>query len=329
MFKQVVYVEKQMVKQSTTQSVLDIIQPSEIIVINDYKEVLNQTNSHWLFNKAYQKIILAKRKNEFYYKGSALTSNIGHRYFYYNTLALNCLYHCEYCYLQGMYNTPHLVLFLNNHDFIKATRQLIRQLKNKIYLALSYDTDLPALEKYYPYCKEWIEFAGKEKNITIEIRTKSNQLSFIENAKVSENVILSFTLSPEQIQKKYEPFTPSLEQRLKAVKMAMDKGFQVMLCFDPLIITPEFQLIYTQFFENIFSKITPSSRISASIGTFRMNNDFLKRIRKNGNTSDIYLYPYEIKNKIATYPHPVRQEMITFVKSELEKRNIRNLYIYE
>ncbi|GAB4201717.1 MAG: deoxyribodipyrimidine photo-lyase [Bacteroidia bacterium] len=329
MFKQVVYVEKQIVGHPTTQSVLDKIHPSEILVINDYKEVLNQTNSHWGFNKAYQKIILAKRKSEFYYKGAALTSNVGHRHFYYNTLALNCLYHCEYCYLQGMYNTPHLVMFLNNKDFINAAKRLIRQLKSNIYLALSYDTDLPALEKYYPYCREWMDFAAIEKNITIEIRTKSNQLNFIQETEASENVILSFTLSPEQIQKKYEPFTPSLEQRLKAVKTSMDKGFRVMLCFDPLLFIPQYQSVYADFFENIFSIITPSTRISASVGTFRMNNDFLKRIRKNGNTSDIYLYSYEVKNKIATYPQHIRQEMITFVKSELEKRNIRNIYLYE
>lgn len=329
MFKQIVYIEKKIHKSINTKNVLNIIQPADIILIDNYKEVLNQTNSHWLFNKQYQKFILAKRENEFYYKGSSLTSHLGHKHFYYNTLALNCLYHCEYCYLQGMYNTPHLVLFLNNSDFINATKKLINQLNDKIYLALSYDTDLPALEKFYPYCQEWMEYANKEKNITIEIRTKSHQLNFIEHYTPSDNIIFSFTLSPEPIQKKYESFTPKSEQRLHAVKYVLSKGFRVMLCFDPILYSVDFKKIYADFFEYIFSEIKNTTNISASVGTFRMNSDFLKRIRKNGNSSDIYFYPYEIKNKTATYPDTIKNEMILFVKSELQKRNIKEIFIYE
>lgn len=329
MFKNIVYIEKAILKSHATENILNKINPEEVLLINDYKEILNQTNSHWLFNKHYQKIILAKRESEFYYEGAYLTSSLGYECFYYNTLALNCLFHCEYCYLQGMYNTPHLVMFLNNYDFIKATKQLIKRTKKKIYMALSYDTDLLAIERYYPYCKEWMEFASQENNITIEIRTKSHQLDLISDAKISDNVILSFTLSPEYIQKTYEPFTPGLEQRLKAVKQAINKGYKVMLCFDPLIDNKQFKEIYLSFFEKIFSEIHPNSVNSISIGTFRMNNDFLKRIRKNGNTSDIYYYQYEIKNKTATYPQTIKKEMIMFVKKELLKRTIKDIHIYE
>jgi len=328
MFKPIIYIEKDVLKSKSTKQIVDIIKPTDIVVIDNYKEVLNQTNSNWHFNKQFQKFILAKRKDEFYYKGSYLTSDMNQKYFYYNTLALNCLYHCEYCYLQGMYNTPHLVMFLNNKDFITATKNLLKQTKEKIYLALSYDTDLPALEKYYPYCKEWIEFANKEKNITIEIRTKSNNTEFIENSKPSENVILSFTLSPIEIQKKYEPFTPSLKQRLDTLKFALNKGFKIMICIDPIIYIPDYKEVYSSFINEIAKEIPLSENISASIGVFRMNNDFLKRIRKNGNTSDLMYYNYEVKNKVATYPENIRKEMIMFVKNELIKNGLKNIYIY-
>lgn len=329
MFKHIIYIEKDVEKHAATQSIIQKLQPAHIEIIDHYKEVLNQPNSNWLFNKAYQKIILAKRKDEFYYNGSALTHSIGFKHFYYNTLALNCLYHCEYCYLQGMYNTPHLVLFLNNNDFLNATKQLIKKINDKIYLALSYDTDLPALEKYYPYCQEWIEFANKQKLLNIEIRTKSNQLSFLNHCQPSDNILLSFTLSPEIIQQQYEPFTPSLSQRLNAVKNALTHRFKVMLCFDPLIHIQNFQEVYSDFFEKIFKEISPASINAVSIGTFRMNNEFLKRIRKNGNTSDLYFYQYEVKNKIATYTLSLKNEMITFVKKQLTEYNIQNIFVYE
>lgn len=327
MFKDIIYIEKSIRHKSATKSIIEKIQPKVIVLIEHYKEVLNQTNSHWLFNKSFQKLILAKRESEFYYRGAHLTSDFNQLRFYYNTLALNCLYHCEYCYLQGMYNTPHLVLFLNNHDFIKATKQLIRQTKQKIFLALSYDTDLPVLEKYYPYCQEWIEFANKERNITIEIRTKSNQLDFLKNVNPSDNVILSFTLSPERIQKQYEPLTPSLEQRISAVQKTLSLGFRSMLCFDPLFYFADYKQIYSSFIDYIFEKIPPS-QVAASIGAFRMNSDFFKRIKKH-NPSDIYLYPYQTHNNAVSYPQTIRQEMITFVQSQLKNKGIKDIFVYE
>lgn len=329
MFKSIIYIEQSLKNNQSAKIIIDKVNPDAVIKINNYKEILNQTNSDWLFNKRYQKIILAKREHEFYYKGAGLTSNMGYTHFYYNTLALNCLYHCEYCYLQGMYNTPHLVLFLNNNDFIFHTQQLIKKLNSKIYLALSYDTDLPALEKYYPYCQEWIEFANKEKNIDIEIRTKSANIDFIEQSKPSKNVILSFTLSPEYIQKKYEPLTPSLQQRLNAVKKAVEKNCNVMLCFDPVIYFSTYKDVYKEFFQYIFSHIDPKKIYACSIGTFRMNNDFIKRIRKNNHPSDIYYYPYKVHNKTASYPDVIKQQMLDFLNQELMSYSIKNLFIYE
>ena len=329
MYRHLVYIEKNILNDNATKRVLDKINPQEIVIIDHYKEVLNQTNSHWHFNKKYQKIILAKRESEFYYKGSFLTSSLGYRHFYYNTLALNCIFHCEYCYLQGMYNTPHLVLFLNNQDFIKATKTLIKQHNDKIYLALSYDTDLLALDHYYPYCQEWIDFAQKEKKLQIEIRTKSHQVDRLNQIKPTDNVVLSFTLSPESIQEQYEPFTPKLDQRINAVQKAIQRGFKVMLCFDPMIYVSDFKRIYKDFFDKVFSKIQANSIDSVSIGVFRMNSDFLKRIRKNGNRSDLYFYTYEVKNSIATYSEDIKKEMLLFVSDELKKRNIFRIHIYE
>ncbi|GIV27202.1 MAG: deoxyribodipyrimidine photo-lyase [Bacteroidia bacterium] len=329
MFKHLVYIEEKIARDSSTKKILEKLQPSEIVYIQHYKEVLNQTNSHWLFNKEHQKIILAKRESEFYYKGSYLTPTFGFKHFYYNALAINCLFHCEYCYLQGMYNTPHLVLFLNNQDFINAIQQFIHLNNEKIYLALSYDTDLLALEQYYPYCKEWIQFANNEPRLTIEIRTKSHQIDLLNTIQPNDNVILSFTLSPEEIQKKYEPFTPKLEQRIIAVKKAIDKGFRVMICIDPMIYSSSYQSIYSKFLDYLFEQVSPKHIHAVSIGVFRMNKDFFKRIKKNGNNSDIYYYNYEIENKMVSYSPDIRREMIMFVQNILTQKGIKNIHIYD
>jgi len=49
------------------------------------------------------------------------------------------------------------------------------------------------------------------------LRTKSSNISELKKLQVVANVFIAFTLSPEEIQKKYEKKTASLGQRVKAI----------------------------------------------------------------------------------------------------------------
>ena len=58
---------------------------------------------------------------------------------------MNCIYDCEYCYLKGMYQSAHLVIFVNLEDIFAEVKKIIAQ--HEMYLCVSYDTDLLALEE--------------------------------------------------------------------------------------------------------------------------------------------------------------------------------------
>jgi spore photoproduct lyase len=269
MDKKLVYVEESILTERNTLLIIKKMGSPTVIPITHYKDVFNQGSSNWRMQKEVQKIILAKRTDNFFYKGSQVTPSFGHQHFYYNTLALNCIYDCEYCYLQGLFGTPHLVLFVNNSDFINHTQSLIQSLNEPLYLALSYDTDLLALEHWYPYCKEWIEFAQHQPKITIEIRTKSNNINALKNISPTPNTILAWTVSPQEVIDWHEPKTPSLTARLKAIKTAINWGWQVRLCFDPLLAVPNWKQVYTNLFEAVNENIAWNSLHSVSLGVFR------------------------------------------------------------
>jgi rhodanese-related sulfurtransferase len=61
-----------------------------------------------------------------------------------------------------------------------------------------------AFENIIPFCKRWIEFTREQKDITIEIRTKSAFSSSLNNVVPHENVILGWTLSPDAVIEQYE-----------------------------------------------------------------------------------------------------------------------------
>lgn len=319
MFKKLVYVEEALKGSEAVAEVLVRLSSPEVIYIPSYKALLNQTSSDWGDQKSFQKIVLAHRNDNFLYEGSSVTPHFGYTHFYYNTLALNCVYDCDYCYLQGMFNTPHLVLFLNQEDFMQPVKKICEAQNENVYLALSYDTDLPAIENIFPYCKTWIDFARKQNNLIVEIRTKSVNIQTFLKMPPAENVILAWTLSPQAAIDFHEPLTPPLFSRLKAIKKVMDKGWNVRICIDPILQIPQHKTAYTHLIHEINEQLNINQIHSFSLGVFRMNADFLKRMKKQKRPSSVLYASFEKENDVVTYPHSWKSEMLDSVAQTIRK----------
>ena len=115
------------------------------------------------------------------------------------------------------------------------------------------------------------------------------------------NLVFSFTLSPAGIISRFEKKAPGLDARLAAVKAAQEAGFAVRLCFDPMILTPGWRQMYTEFFARVREEVDFSRIRDVSIGTFRIPKDYLKAMRKNYGDSEISLFPYTLSDGTYTY----------------------------
>jgi spore photoproduct lyase len=317
--KQIVYIEHQALEHPNTQIILKNLGFPKIITINHYKDLLNSSGSDWRMQKKVQKIVLALRTSQFFYSGSDITPSFGFDNYYYNTLALNCIYDCDYCYLQGLFNSPHLVLFVNNEDFINAFLvEYLSKPNQKHYLALSYDTDLLPLESFYPYTKQWINFAKEYPNIFIEIRTKSISIKPLLNIDPVPNVIIAFTLSPQAVIALHEPLTPPLSARLKCLKQVVERGYQVRVCIDPIIHIPNWEASYKELIKQLANTININRLNSISVGTFRMNAEFFKRIKKQRADTGIVFYPYQKTEDIMGYSSKIINKMYACIQNSLD-----------
>ena len=296
------YIEKKVLSFPITQQIIGKFNP-KIILINHYKDIFNRSHQDFNWQKNKNVLILAEKKDKFLYKGSGFCNSRGYENFYYSTQILGCVYNCEYCYIGGMYPCGYPVVFVNEDDFISEAEKL----KNA-YIAISYESDLLAFEGIYPFHKKWIELAAKCPDLLIESRTKSaNTHRLPDNP--PPNFLLGFSLSPVEINR-FEKKAPNLEKRIKALKLAIAKGYNIEIAIDPVIKTENFKEIYKNFIEYLKSEID-LSKINIEIGTFRMNKDFLKRLRKI-HLSEVTWYPYEIKHGEARYRD--EKEIIEYVR---------------
>ena len=318
-----IYIEEALLGGEEAEAILRKFPKAKCIPIRHYKDLFNRRKQNRALQEKSRKIILAKKEGQRSYPGAPVCQSFSESAFYYASLLMNCPFHCEYCYLQGMYPSANLVLFLNVEDYFSDCQRLIKE-KGSLYLCISYDTDLLALEELYPFVERFARFLEKEPNLRIEVRTKAGgeslfrrllKIQLSEDAK--KRLIFAFTLSPEKIVSEAEHGTAGLKGRLKAIKMAVEEGFTLRLCFDPMLYHADWERLYTKLLETVFREIPMEKLYDVSVGSFRISESYLKSMTKACGTSPYTSFPYENTDGYYHYPKELLLKMEGFLEQKL------------
>ena len=291
-----IYIESKAQGFNLTKKCIRNFPKAKIIEISDYKSIFNRPRQDFQTQKQSMKLILAIKKPPYIYKGTDILQDGGYKNFYYNTPMLNCLYNCSYCFLQGMYSSANIVVFVNEIDMQDAVKNEIVKRVHKeqpLMLSISYNTDLMAFENILPITKNWIQFAKLNLDLNLEIRTKSGLYHSIKYIESSDQIVLAWTLSPDKVVRKYELNTPPLSKRISAIKLALKDGWKVRLCFDPILYYNNWENDYLELFNKVKSSLNLDQVLDITVGTFRMSNDYFNRIRKSKPNSGLFYQNYK------------------------------------
>ncbi len=318
-----IYVEEELLGEEEVQAILKKFPKAKLIPIRHYKDLFNRRKQNRALQEKSRKLILARKEGQRIYPGAPVCQSFSESSFYYASLLMNCPFHCEYCYLQGMYPSANLVLFLNLEDYFSDCQRLIKE-KGSLYLCISYDTDLLALEELYPYVGRFSRFLEEESGLRIEVRTKTGGESLFRrllkmhlSEEAKKRLIFAFTLSPEKIVSEAEHGTAGLKGRLKAVKMAMEEGFTLRLCFDPMLYHADWERLYSELLETVFREIPMEKLYDVSVGSFRISESYLKTMTKSCGASPYTSFPYENTDGYYHYPKELLLKMEGFLEQRL------------
>ncbi len=309
-----VYVEEKIKDHNITVEILKKLKKSKIIYIKHYKNVFSPSTQLFSYQKNSPKLILAKKEDNYIYEGSDLCHDFNNENFYYTSNILNCFFSCDYCYLQGMYNSANIVVFVNIEDFFKEVDKISES--KKIYLTLSYDTDLMAFDFLYPFTKKWIDYSLKNNNLSVEIRTKSILDMKIKNNGFDNKIIFGWTLLPQFVIDNFEKNTPSLEKRIKTIKQYIKNGWKIRISIDPALMFEGWKNVYEDFIHYIGKELKNENISEISIGVFRMPIDYYKKIKKNSN-SQIIFRPYYNKSGIISNSYEEKSMILNFLNEKL------------
>ena len=312
-----IYIEDDVAEHPRTLEILTRFPQAVKIPCERYGEIFNRKAQNFRLQKKQPALILARK-----HKGWVLPTpkqyGIGAEHNYYFSHMLNCLYDCRYCFLQGMFQSAHYVLFVNYEDFINDMQSSLSKHKNEtVHFFSGYDCDSLALEPVTDFTTHFLPFFEHKPQALLELRTKSTQIRSLLKRDPIKNCIIAFSFTPEKIAQALEHKAPTVAKRIQAIIDLQKAGWQVGLRLDPLIYTQDYASEYSDLFDNIFAKIRPDLTHSVSLGSFRLPKGYFRKLEKLYPDDKLFSSPLAEEDNMIGYPAAIRTEMLEFCKEKI------------
>lgn len=323
-----VFVEKDLMNSSTTESVLAKLPYKEIIQIDRYDQVFEKVKKPYLQKRDNLNLFLAKKRGQIV-KEAPDAYGLGENKHFYFVHAYNCIYECEYCYLQGYFNSPDIVWFLNHDEIISEIDLVAKQNPGSWFHAGEFSDSL-AVSHFTKELPLYIDYFRKNKLAKLELRTKSSNIKALESIEPTDNLYVTFSLSPAQTAKSIDRKASPIKHRLLAIKKLHQKGFNIGLHLDPIILSDNWKSLYEELFSDLSEHINLSEVAFFSIGVVRFTKDVFQTFSKNYPNSSINTASFvkSFDNKMR-YPRPVRQNALRYIREVLQNFGVDNSTIYE
>jgi DNA repair photolyase len=314
-----IYIEEEIATHPRTLEILERFPDTTKISCERYGEIFNRKSQNFRLQKKQPALILARK-----HKGLVLPTpkqyGIGAEHNYYFSHMLNCLYDCRYCFLQGMFQSAHYILFVNYEDFTEEIQStLTKHSDEPVHFFSGYDCDSLALDPVTDFTSEFLPFFENNSQALLELRTKSTQIRSLLKREPIKNCVIAFSFTPDKIAQTLEHKAPDINKRLQAIIDLQEAGWQVGLRFDPLIYTKDYANEYNDLFNTIFSKIDPDLTHSVSLGTFRLPKDYFRKLEKLYPDEKLFASPLTEENNSISYPVEIRDDMLGFCKDVITK----------
>lgn len=311
------YIEEEAASHPHGRTLIGRFADRPVIFVASHGEVFYRAHQDFQAQKRRPALVAAVARPPFLYRAPSYVAGAGDVPVFYTDQLRNCRYNCDYCFLQGMHPSGHTLVFVNTEEYRAAAAS--RAASERIWLSISYLTDIAAFEATLPLVGEWITFARSTPKATIEIRTKGATPSWID-AEPVDNVVLVWTLSPRAVVTRYEGGTAPLEQRLQAARHAAERGWRVRIAVDPVVLVPGWRAAYASMLDHVFSVLDAQAIEAATYGVFRMGRDYLHRIAAARADSPIVHHPFHRSGRLMTYSPAEIDAVHRFVGAELARR---------
>jgi len=241
--------------------------------VDDAREVSRpQAGVRDPFGAGKRRLVIARRKTPFLMPCPAGSSKFACCGYLVLTLASNCPMDCSYCFLQEyLAGNPAFQVYANFADSFDELDRLAAGAHGRSFRVGTGElADSLAFDSITAISRELIEFFAARENLTLELKTKTDEIENLLTVDPRGRVLVSWTLSPEAVYRSSEHLTAPPSARIAAARTVLDAGYRVAFHFDPLIAYPGAERDYLRLIDDLLD-VVPAGQISfISMGGIRM-----------------------------------------------------------
>lgn len=328
---QSIFVEETVRELPQTQKILQSFSHLPIHPIDKVEDYFGRVKKPYLHKRDSLNLFIGQKKGQLVKEAPpAYGGQSGKHYYFIH--AYNCLYECEYCYLQGYFHSPDLVLFINHEEITQEMKRLTLSAPQgeKVWFHAGEFSDSLALSHLTGELPHYFSLMQELPQAQLELRTKSNNIRELLKLPALPNVVVSFSLSPEKVAKEFDHRAPSVKLRLQAIAQLAARGFSIGVHFDPIFAAPGVHEEYQVLLEDLLQAMGGQPLAYLSLGVVRFPEDIYRQMKKNYPQSKILAGPLdnETSDALVRYPPEVRTPLLTKIKEQALALSIPENIIY-
>lgn len=322
-----IFVEQDCLTDPITQNILQSFAQTPMSTIEEIDQYWGRVKKPYLQKRTNLNLFIGKKRGQLVKEAPDAYGVSGEKHFYF-IHAYNCIYECSYCYLQGYFATPDLVIFINHEEIRSQMQHIIMQYPNSWFHAGEFSDSL-ALHHITREWEDYFKFFAQFPLAKLELRTKSSNIALLEKLIPLKNIFISFSLSPESAVKDLDLKTPALSSRLRAMQKLHAQGHQVAIHLDPIVYHPQFLEHYEVMMKALALHVPLEDLHYISMGVARYTKKVYREVQRNYPKASLHFYEQETSfdGKIR-YPENMRRWMLGSIKNLLISHGIEEKKIY-
>jgi spore photoproduct lyase len=311
-----VFIEKDLMSLVKTEDIMSRLPQARICVIDNYEDVFGKLRKPYLLKRMRLDLFLAKKRGDLLKATPPAYGSKDVPRFYF-VHQYNCIFECEYCFLQGYFDSPDIVCFLNHDEIAAAIGEKAQVYKNQeVWFHAGEFSDNLALSSLLDDWAVYWECMAQIPWARLELRSKSAAIKSLLKLPPLKNIVVSFSLGTAKQVSDFDHKTAPLASRLKAAKQLSEYGYAIGWHFDPIIADENIAADFRQIAEQSFAAVPKPQYIS--IGMLRFSDPVYRAMQRHYPKSQMH-HPSIQKHlgSKLSYPSQMRDRVLSQIESIL------------
>ncbi len=293
---------------------------------NNIPEMRNKQNTD--FPKMKQNLIIGVRKTHKFVPNHKVSD------FLVPYTSSGCTAMCMYCYLVCNYNKcSYLRLFVNREQMLDKIIKTANESSKDLTFEIGSNSDL-ILENSITNNLVWtIENFTSSKKGFLTFPTKFDMVDPILNIKGKERVIIRMSVNPEEIIKKVEFGTSSLQNRMIAINKLKSAGYPIGILIAPIILVENWKELYEGLLIELSNQLSNEVKKDVFFELIFMTYSYVHtKINEDAFPNAISLYNKEIMSGSGRgkyrYRSSIKEDASSYMLSLMKKYFPNNKILY-